>query len=168
MDLTAILAELIAWANSQPEIVALYLYGSQAEGHANALSEVDIGVLVQRDIPRESIWRMEDRWASVWLDRVDLRVINLAPVDFRFEVITRGERIWEGDLDQVAEVESLIRRKYWDIKPLLDRDWAAFRAGLAEKRSESERIEYQKTLEKIRSINRRAGEASEAHKDPVS
>jgi predicted nucleotidyltransferase len=168
MNLSKILLQLIDWAANKPEIVALYLYGSQAEDHANALSDIDIGVLVQHDLPRESVWRLEDRWAAEWLEIVDLRVMNLAPVDFRFDVITRGKRVWVSDLDQVAEVESLIRRKYWDLKPLLERDWAAYLEHRAESRSETERIEYQETVEKVRAVHQRVREATETNKDPVS
>ena len=162
MALKEILTNVKTWAEDQNGITALYLYGSQAEGHANALSDIDIAVLADRGFEREALWELEDKWAGKWLGQLDLRVMNLASIAFRFEVITRGERIWESDLDQVAEVESITRRRYWDLKPLLDRDWAAFKEQIAESRSESERIEYQKTLAKIRAVHRRVREASSA------
>ncbi len=56
------LTDLIVWAQKQPEILALYLYGSQSEGWANALSDVDIGILVNPEISKSQLWRLEDQW----------------------------------------------------------------------------------------------------------
>ena len=56
-----LLDQLIAWAQTQPEILALYLYGSQAEGRANALSDVDVAVLVRDDLPQQQLWQLEER-----------------------------------------------------------------------------------------------------------
>lgn len=41
------LNELVNWARNQSEILALYLYGSLAEGRANSLSDVDVGILAR-------------------------------------------------------------------------------------------------------------------------
>ena len=80
-----LLNELIAWARTQSEIMALYLYGSQMQGRANILSDVDVAVMVRSDIPKTQLWRLEDRWAAQWPEYVDLRLLNLAPLPFRYE-----------------------------------------------------------------------------------
>jgi predicted nucleotidyltransferase len=85
-----LLNELTTWAKTQPEIMALYLYGSQAEKRANALSDLDVAILVRPEVPKSQLWRLEDRWAVLWPEYIDLRLLNLAPLSFRYEVTANG------------------------------------------------------------------------------
>jgi predicted nucleotidyltransferase len=55
-----LLKELVAWAQTQDEIIALYLYGSHARGQANALSDIDIALLARLDLPQRQLWRFVD------------------------------------------------------------------------------------------------------------
>jgi predicted nucleotidyltransferase len=153
---------LAAWADSQSEILAMYLFGSVAEGRANALSDLDIALLADRDLPKQHLWRLEDHWAAEWPEWVDLHVLNLAPPEAQFEIITRGRRVWVKVLEQVADFESLVRRRYWDLEPLLEQTWKAFERHLWEERNDAEREEYQVALAKVRAVHRRIKETSEA------
>lgn len=71
--------QVVAWAKLQPEIAALYLYGSVAEERSSVLSDLDIALLVRPELTKQEIWRLEDRWSALWPEKIDLRVINLAP-----------------------------------------------------------------------------------------
>jgi predicted nucleotidyltransferase len=106
-DLKLLLKELVAWAQAQQEIMALYLYDSHATGNANALSDVDVAVLAREGLSRQQLWRLEDRWATRWPEMVEMRVLNLAPLPFRYEVTAYGRRLWAADLGAVADFESL-------------------------------------------------------------
>ena len=75
-DLELLLRELIAWAQAQPEIIALYLYGSHAQGRASALSDVDVAVMARGDLSRPQLWRLEDRCAARWPEKVDIRILE--------------------------------------------------------------------------------------------
>jgi predicted nucleotidyltransferase len=154
---------LAAWAVGQAAIDALYLFGSQAEGRARAHSDVDIAVLTGRDVAKEHLWRLEDRWAAAWPGQIDLHVLNLAPIPAQFEVITRGQRLWQRSLERVAEYESWVRRRYWDLEPRLERDWQAFVARIQEQRNDAERQEYQAARAHVGAVHRRAREAADAH-----
>ena len=160
--LESLIHRLLAWATDEAEIDALYLFGSQAEGRAHAHSDVDIAVLTRREIAKERLWRLEDRWASTWPDWVDLHVLNLAPVPAQFEVITRGRRLWQRSLERVAEYESWVRLRYWDLEPWLERDWQAFVQRLWEQRDETERQEYRAALAQVRAVHRRVRAAADA------
>jgi len=153
--------KLIAvWAAEQPAIQAIYLFGSVAEGYANALSDVDIAILADQDIPKHRLWRLEDQWAVSLPDRIDLHVLNLVPPPAQFEIITRGQRLWARDVEQVADFESLARRRYWDLEPLFEQLWIDFERRLQEKRSDAEHEEYQATLAEVGAIHRRVRKAS--------
>jgi len=121
-DPKSLLDQLIARVRTEPDILALYLYGSQAEGLANRLSDVDVDVLARDDLTQQQLWQLEARWLEPLPESLDLRILNLAPLSFRFEVTTRGQRLWATDWGQVADWESLTWRRYWDQRPLLERD----------------------------------------------
>jgi predicted nucleotidyltransferase len=155
-----LLTDLITWAKTQPEIVALYLYGSQAEGQANLLSDVDIAILARPQLSKSDLWRLEDRWTAHWPAPVDLRLLNLAPLPFRYQVTAKGRRLWAVDTGLVAEIESLIWRQYWDLQPWLEQDWRYFIEHVMEQKSETERQQYKVSLAKIRAVHQRVREAA--------
>lgn len=159
-DLQDLIVRLTTWAADQAEMDALYLFGSQVEGRTHATSDVDIAVLARLDIARERLWRLEDRWAVAWPEQVDLHVLNLAPIPAQFEIITHGRRLWQRSLERVAEYESWVRRRYWDLEPWLERDWQAFVQRLWEQRNDTERQEYQAALAQVRAVHRRVREAT--------
>lgn len=55
-----LMPQLIEYFTSRSEVLATYLYGSHAEGRANALSDMDIGVLIRDGLAEEHLWRLED------------------------------------------------------------------------------------------------------------
>jgi predicted nucleotidyltransferase len=159
-DLELLLRELISWAQAQPEIIALYLYGSQAQGRASVLSDVDVAVMARGDLSRPQLWQLEDRCAARWPEKVDIRVLNLAPLPFRYEVTAQGRRLWAADSGEVADLESLIWRQYWDLHPRLEREWKSHVEQVMEQYDEVERQQVQAALAKIRAVHRRVREAA--------
>jgi predicted nucleotidyltransferase len=155
-----LIARLARWADDQAEIDALYLFGSHAVGKPHARSDVDVAVLAGQGIERERLWRMEDRWAVAWPDWLDLHVLNLAPIPAQFEIITHGRRLWQRSLERVADYESWVRRRYWDMEPRLEREWQAFVERLWEQRNDTERQEYKAALEQVRAVHRRVRAAA--------
>lgn len=154
------LDELIAWAKTQPEIMALYFYGSHMQGYANPLSDIDIAIMVRPEIPKTQLWRLEDRWAVIWPEWVDLRILNLAPLPFRYEVTAHGRRLWTAAAVAVADVESLIWRQYWDIRPRLKQDLVHFVEQILEQKDEAERQQYAAALVKVRAVHHRVRETT--------
>jgi predicted nucleotidyltransferase len=161
-DLQDLIIRLSTWATDQAEMDALYLFGSQVGGRTHSASDVDVAVLACQDIARERLWRLEDRWAVAWPEMVDLHVLNLAPIPAQFEIITHGRRQWQRSLERVAEYESWVRRRYWDMEPWLERDWQTFVQRLWEQRNDAERQEYQAALAQVRAVHRRVREATRA------
>ncbi len=86
------------------------------------MSDIDIGILVQQNLSHPQLWRLEDEWLAEWGVRADLRILNLAPLSFQYEVTARGQRLWTANAGDVANIESLIWRKYWDLRPRLEQD----------------------------------------------
>ena len=104
-------------------VVLAYLFGSQAEGTAGPLSDVDIAVLLGPEVPRE-------RWGDVQIDLigdltslfhcddVDVVILNRATPLLAWEVVRYGRRIYEPDPDVRVDFETDAFRRYVDTKPL--------------------------------------------------
>jgi hypothetical protein len=60
----------------------------------------------------------------------------------------------------VAEIESLILRRYWDERPLLEQEWSSYVKHMMEQKDETERQQYQTSLAKVRAVHQRVREAS--------
>ena len=156
----AILDQLVAWAQTEPDILAVYLYGSYAEDRANALSDVDVAILAREGLAKEQLWQLEKSSSAQWPESVDLRVLNLAPLPFRYQATARGRRLWASDVGQIADWESLTWRLYWDVRPRLERDWQQVVRRIMEQKDEAERQQYQAALDHVRAVHRRVREAS--------
>ena len=104
-------------------VILAYLFGSQAEGTAGPLSDVDIAVLLGPEVPRE-------RWGDVQIDLigdltslfhrndVDVVILNRATPLLAWEVVRYGQRIYEPDPGVRVDFETAAFRRYVDTKPL--------------------------------------------------
>jgi predicted nucleotidyltransferase len=104
-------------------VVLAYLFGSQAEGTAGPLSDVDIAVLLEPQVDRE-------RWFQVRLDltnelmglfhrdKVDVVILNEAPPVLAYEVIQFGQLLHETIPGTRIDFEVATTHRYMDTQPL--------------------------------------------------
>jgi len=114
---------------AQRGVVLAYLFGSQAEGTAGPLSDVDIAVLLGTEVPRE-------RWGDVQIDLigdltslfhrndVDVVILNRATPLLAHRVATQGQVIYEPDPLARTRFEVEALRRYVDTEPLRRMRWA--------------------------------------------
>lgn len=106
---------------TMPELLAVYLFGSHAQGNHDPDSDVDLALLVAGKAEPVALWHMGQAIAS-HLDRdVDLLDLRAASIVMQYQIIYHGQRLWAGD-DQAALYESFILSE----KTALD----TFRAGI--------------------------------------
>jgi len=101
-------------------VLVAYLYGSEATGRAGVLSDIDIGILVKEDINKEDYIRFEIEMASsINKDLpgkvIDVRIINNAPLDFRYRVIKEGKLIFERIIKDRVDFEVSTIRNYLEF-----------------------------------------------------
>jgi predicted nucleotidyltransferase len=160
-------SQLVEYLAGRSEVLAAYLYGSHAEGRANALSDMDIGVLIRDGLAEERLWRLEDALAAdlghvLHTDQVDLVVLNLAPLRIRYEVISRGKVLYSADDGARADFESYSLRRYWDFQKYLAEYDRCFLTRIKEAMDETERRQVQDTSAKVRAVHRRVKEAADS------
>jgi len=109
-------------------VVSVYLFGSRAEGRAHRESDIDIGVLMDREIlptRRErfdaSLLLGAEMGVSLATDHMDLIVLNDAPPLFARRIVTQGRRVFcrDHEIDHAFVRDAQLRAA--DLQPFLDR-----------------------------------------------
>jgi uncharacterized protein len=105
-------------------VACAYLFGSLARGTASADSDADVAVLFDRDPPRalEGVpARLEAELTQRAGVRVDVVVLNYAPVDLIQRVLRDGKLLSDRDPSRRIAFEVRARNLYWDLEPVLRR-----------------------------------------------
>ena len=113
---------LVAFLATQPDVVAVYLFGSLVEGQTTPHSDVDIAILL---VGASDPLAMGDRQLQLmgelerFADReVDLVILNAAPPILRHQVLRNGRLLYERDRRVRVEFEVRAGQVYADLRPL--------------------------------------------------
>lgn len=104
------------------EVVAIYLYGSMVEGVANALSDVDLVILLREPLKRDAFDIQID--ATVALQRLfdqetDVQVLTRATgLPFLEEVFKYAQSIAVNDAHYAAIYRSVMTMQIIDFQPM--------------------------------------------------
>lgn len=101
-------------------ILLAYLFGSRARGDSTPASDYDIALLVDRPLPHGEKYRWAYELSRVLGgQKVDLLILNTAPVELQYRVIAEGCRLYERDAAVRVEFEAKVLGRYGDILPML-------------------------------------------------
>jgi predicted nucleotidyltransferase len=108
-------------AADMPEIQLVYLFGSQITGNIGPVSDYDFGVLLDSKVAWPQVRAELGRRLAQALDtgRIDLVLLNRAPIELAFAVIAQGELLFERDVATRVEYEARIMSLYGDYLPIL-------------------------------------------------
>lgn len=115
-------------ACAHPGLVAAYLFGSHARDAAHMESDVDVAIILSRDIYPNTRERFEQRVrvASNLVDllnhnEVDVVVLNDAPPLFARHVVTQGRQVFCADRDRARDFVRDVQLRAADLEPFLRR-----------------------------------------------
>ena len=122
-DLDARIRELgRVWA-VDPDVAAVYLFGSRAAGRAAPRSDVDLAVVLSETMTPDARW--QKRLALIGhashllrTDAVDVVVLEDAPIVLAHRVLSRGRLIGEADPHRRRAAAEQVMRRYLDEAPL--------------------------------------------------
>lgn len=109
----------VAYFAGVPEVEALYLFGSFADGTATASSDIDLGVLYRRDLQPEVMnslflrdWPLVSQ--ALRTDDVDFVCLNTThSIELKFAIVQDGVCLIDRS-DRLAEYEANIKTEYHD------------------------------------------------------
>jgi len=90
-----------------PTLLAVYLFGSHAQGMANDDSDIDIAVLVEGKLDPLQAWELAQTLAARAGCEVDLLDLRTSSTVMQYQVVTSGLRLWSKD-GQAALYECFI------------------------------------------------------------
>jgi predicted nucleotidyltransferase len=93
-----------------PGVRLVYLFGSHASGKPGPTSDVDIGVLLDRDADAQRVQAQLAHEIGRVLNtgHVDLVLLNRAPIELAYGVIAHGRRLWEQEVATRVEYEAYV------------------------------------------------------------
>jgi predicted nucleotidyltransferase len=106
-----------------PEVVAVYLFGSAARGTRGKRSDVDIAVLTQargtsHRRSRSLVEYVQAACDALGTDRVDVVLLDRAPIALRHEVFREGKPLLVRDPEALTRFRLESSREYLDTIPL--------------------------------------------------
>ena len=118
-DLTSALP---AWAETQPSVDALWLFGSHAKGTQHAGSDVDVAVLFAHGHVPKGMARLELMAAlsDCVHSNVDVVIMNTAGELISNQVRSTGMRLYSRNATRTALFEIAEHGKYDDFKRIKD------------------------------------------------
>jgi predicted nucleotidyltransferase len=109
-------ARLIAVVESDPRIVAAYLFGSRVRGDARRGSDLDVAVLFSEPVELRTRVELEDRLAAAAGIAVDCTDLGAAGAFLALDAVA-GERVYCRDMDRCDEFELYVLRRAGDLAP---------------------------------------------------
>lgn len=104
-----------------PELKLVYLFGSQIDGPAGPESDYDFVLLVD-DVRQVLAFRARlthELGDVLETDRVDVVILNQAPVELAYAVIAQGRPVYQRDEATRVEYEAEVMGRYGDYLPVL-------------------------------------------------
>lgn len=107
------------------DLVALYLFGSYAEGKQTSVSDIDLAVLLDRGFPparyfEKKLNLLSTITSALRTDEVDLIILNQAPPALSYRVLSQGRLLYEEEDGKAQRVSFQVKTfdRYFDFKPV--------------------------------------------------
>lgn len=102
---------------SDPRVLSVFLFGSQADGSATSRSDIDLAVLFERELVFKEKLAFEVAVSNVLrTDAVDVIDLNRASLAFRFRAIS-GKLLYERDSVRVSDFVERTMIEHRDFEP---------------------------------------------------
>lgn len=111
--------KLVDVLSKQEHVRLAYLFGSVAKGKAGKLSDVDIAVLLDESLNKKQRFDLQlelisDVSGLLKTDKIDLVVINEAPLSLKFEIIKANYPLFVRDRMEKIDFEQMVMSRYLD------------------------------------------------------
>lgn len=112
-------SKLAEFFSKQEHVKLAYLYGSAAKGKAGKLSDVDIGVLLDESLSKMEGFDLQlkligDIAALLKTDKIDLVIMNDAPLSLNYEIIKANRHLFVRDRIEKIDFEQRLMSRYLD------------------------------------------------------
>lgn len=103
-----------------PDVQAVYLFGSAAEGRMRADSDIDLAVVPLSGACRERRLEMLADLTRAGFDNVDLVFLDTDDLVLKYETVRQNRVVYQTDDFSRGEMYSKVVRMYLDFLPYLE------------------------------------------------
>ncbi len=103
-------------AQTDPHILGIYLFGSQAQNTATPTSDIDLGFLFKHSLSVREQIQLQSKFSEALDQEVDLVDLSTCNAFLALDII-RGERIYCSDPDACDEFDLYVLRRAGDLAP---------------------------------------------------
>ncbi|KKL81480.1 hypothetical protein LCGC14_1994370 [marine sediment metagenome] len=126
---------VIAKIADDRDVVALYAFGSLADGNLKPLSELDFGILLSDSLDKQerfkkSIDLIDTFNETLKTDEIDIVILNDGPLRFAYHILKTGKLLHCRDKNQLIDFVEKTIKLYLDFKPARDQIDQAFLEGV--------------------------------------
>jgi predicted nucleotidyltransferase len=127
--------EIINKVSADPDVVALYAFGSLAKGDLKPLSDLDFAILLSRELDKQE--RLDKHLDLIGIftgtfhtDDIDLVVLNDAPPRFAYNILKNGKRLVLKDKSHLIDFHEHTNKMFIEFKRVRDEFDTAFLQGI--------------------------------------
>jgi len=106
-----------AYFSADPNVIAVYLFGSHAKGKARAGSDIDLALLLRENPEYDYRLRVMSELADLLKAEVDVLVLRQCGILMQRQVLRYGIALFERDRKARISFEILSRKMYFDFLP---------------------------------------------------
>lgn len=130
--------KLVEFLSEQGHVRLAYLFGSVVRGEEGKLSDVDVAVLLDDSLDKKERFNLQlelisDITEILKTDKVDLIVINDAPLSLNYEIIKANCPVFVRDEVEKIDFEHEVLSRYLDRRYYEKKAAARFLEKVAEK-----------------------------------
>ena len=125
-DIGHIIQSLRRYFEEKKEVELSYIFGSTVSGKANALSDIDIAVLIDRKQIEKELYPygykahiIADLMKLLKTNKVDLVILNEAPPLLKHRVLYTGKLVYSNNEEKRIQFQVECIDKYNDFKYLI-------------------------------------------------
>jgi predicted nucleotidyltransferase len=117
---------------ARPAVRGAYVFGSVAAEREWSGSDLDLGIVVDEAAwdPSDKVPLIGECMDAARRDRIDLVVLNDAPLVLQFEAVRPNVVLYATDDFEPGGFSSKVLRMYWDFQPHLRRQRKAYKRRL--------------------------------------
>jgi hypothetical protein len=117
---------------ARPAVRGAYVFGSVAAERTWSGSDLDLGIVVDEAAwdPSDKVPLIGECMDAARRDRIDLVVLNDAPLVLQFEAVRPNVVLYAADDFEPGAFSSKVLRMYWDFRPHLRRQRKAYKRRL--------------------------------------
>jgi len=121
--------DVVEYLSKQERVKLAYLFGSVAEGKEGKLSDIDLAVFLDESLSKKERFNLQLKLMSemssiLKTDKVDLIVMNDAPLSLNYEIIKANHPLLVRDKGEKIDFEHGILSRYLDRR-YYEKRWAA-------------------------------------------